>query len=170
MNDSISRRDRAFAGHICPFPRWWWPVVVLGGCCCSASSGVHDETESDQVPNHSRKLRQLCNWGTEAETHSVVVCFGWTQNVRVPCLSVRINFWQARWSPFVCKFIFRSQFVGIFWTNNLYMHKLCVPLCPPGTFSSASQITSGVHSEDDHNKLKFKINFSQFFIPFQPYS
>lgn len=38
------------------------------------------------------------------------------------CSSVQINFWLEPCSPFVCKFIFRLQFVGLFWTNWLTIY------------------------------------------------
>lgn len=177
MNDSISRGDRAFLGHICPswVPRSW--PAVISCSCYSESSGVPspDEIESDQVPNYSLKaaagwVRKTGDWSLESPQLTGNACCGscWQPGcvffLNPKCRSTLFicqnNFWQARCSPFVCKFIFRSQFVGIFWTYNLYKHKLLhVPCTIHSTWSNTATV---VRPQNDSNKLKFKINFSQF--------
>lgn len=79
-----------------------------------------DTTKSNQIK--FRKLRkELVNWKNKARgPKCCYMCSAWSSArvVHLPKIFIQ--------APFVCKFIFRSQFVGIFWTlaYNLYMHKL----------------------------------------------
>lgn len=170
----LTRRSRVPWPYL-SIPRSW--PAVISCSCYSESSGVPspDEIESDQVPNYSLKAaagwgRKTGDWSLESPQLTGNACCGscWQPGcvffLNPKCRSTLFicqnNFWQARCSPFVCKFIFRSQFVGIFWTYNLYMHKLLhVPCTIHSTWSNTATV---VRPQNDSNKLKFKINFSQF--------